>query len=350
MLFIIQDPQFGATVVHAKDIEEADAVYKSYLSQINATSTGATASINTAAAGNAPVGAHLVTAFNGVGTFIGTITGGAGSRLSFEKVNNLAGLDSDAFYSNLYTAGQTPETAADATTTSTFGNYDPGAGNIFEAPLSMVNPQETIAPDVLGMQRAQYMGGLRDRGIGMSGIAGKQRREAFEPTFNRFLFESMMNPEAGKFSAFDADTGTLDLTGADAPSFSEYTRTSPLFGREAINQAKGQFAQALAASKGVNPVGVGFDTLTPGQQDILNPQSAAQAGILNSLANQTARARYGVGAEFLGNRDYTNEFFGQAKTPGALSFAEFLNNRIFGSGPNPLTAMTNPAFAGQLGT
>ena len=350
MLFIIQDPQFGATVVHAKDIEEANSVYKSYLRQINATSTGETASINTAAAGNAPVGAHLVTAFNGVGTFIGTITGGAGSRLSFEKVNNLAGLDSDAFYSNLYTAGQTPETAADATP-STFGRYDPGAGGIFEAPTFINEPQETIAPNVLGMQGAQYQRGLEDRGVGMSGIAGKQRREAFEPTFNRFLFESMMNPEAGKFSAFNNE-GTLDLTGADAPSFSAYTRTNPLFGREATNQAKGQFAQALEASRGVNPVGVGFDTLAPGQQDILNPQSVSQAGILNSLANQTARARYGVGAEFLGNRDYTNEFFGQAKTPGALSFAEFLNNRIFGSGigPNPLKTMTNPAFAGQLGT
>lgn len=349
MLFAIQDPQFGATIVHARDTEEANVIYKSYLKQINATSTGATASINTAAAGNTPVGAHLITAFDGVGTFIGTITGGADSRLSFERVNNLAGLSSDAFYSNLYTAGQTPATSADAITTSTFGNYDPGAGDIFEAPLSMVNPQETIAPDVLGMQRAQYMGGLRDRGIGMSGVAGKQRRDAFEPTFNRFLFESMMNPEAGNFSGFNEE-GTLDLTGTDAPSFSAYTRTNPLFGREAINQAKGQFAQALAASRGVNPVGTGFDTLAAGQQDILNPQSAAQAGILNSLANQTARARYGVGAEFLGNRDYTNEYFGQAKTPGALSFAAFLNNRIFGSEPNPLTAMTNPAFAGQLGT
>ena len=348
MLFIIQDAQFGATVVHARDSEEADAVYKSYLSQINATSTGATASINKAAAGNVPVGAHLITAFNGVGTFIGTITGGADSRLSFERVNNLAGLSSDVFYNNLYTAGQTPG-LDDAPVVGTFGKYDPGAGDLFEAPRNIVNPQETIAPNVLGMQRAQYQRGLEDRGVGMSGIAGKQRRDAFEPTFNRFLFESMMNPEAGNFSGFNEE-GTLDLTGTDAPSFSAYTRTNPLFGREAINQAKGQFAQALAASRGVNPVGTGFDTLAAGQQDILNPQSAAQAGILNSLANQTARARYGVGAEFLGNRDYTNEFFGQAKTPGALSFAAFLNNRIFGSGPNPLTAMTNPAFAGQLGT
>jgi len=209
----------------------------------------------------------------------------------------------------------------------------------FESALLVSQPQEALAPDTLGMQRSQYIRGLGDRGIGTSGIAGKQRREAFDPTFNRFLYETMMNPEAGNFSAFN-DAGTLDLTGADAPSFSEYTRTNPLFGSGANNQAKAQFAQALEASRGVNPAGTRFDTLAAGQQDILNPQSAAQAGILNSLANQTARARYGVGAEFLGNRNYTDEFFGQAKNTGTESFAEFLNNRIFGSGTNPLTAIS----------
>tara|TARA_R110000744_G_scaffold88049_2_gene171750 strand:- start:295 stop:1278 length:984 start_codon:yes stop_codon:yes gene_type:complete len=209
----------------------------------------------------------------------------------------------------------------------------------FESAVLVNQPQEALAPDTLGMQRSQYMRGLGARGIGTSGIAGKQRRDAFDPTFNRFLYETMMNPEAGNFSAFN-DAGTLDLTGADAPSFSEYTRTNPLFGSGANNQAKAQFAQALEASRGVNPAGTRFDTLAAGQQDILNPQSAAQAGILNSLANQTARARYGVGAEFLGNRNYTDEFFGQAKNTGTESFAEFLNNRIFGSGTNPLTAIS----------
>jgi len=37
-----------------------------------------------------------------------------------------------------------------------------------------------------------------------------------------------------------------------------------------------------------------------------------------------------VGAEFLGNRDFGSEFFGQGRNTQAQSFADFLNQRIFG--------------------
>jgi len=181
--------------------------------------------------------------------------------------------------------------------------------------------QMTVAEDTLPFQRSQFLRGLGDRGLGTSGIAGKQRREAFDPTFNRFLFENYFNTPG-----FDP----TNPKAVDQPRFAEFARTSPLFGRGANQQALGQFQQAVNTSRGLNPIGTGFDALTTGQQDILNPQSAGQAGILSSLANQAARARYGVGAEFLGNRDFGSEFFGQGRNTQAQSFADFLNQRIFG--------------------
>lgn len=181
--------------------------------------------------------------------------------------------------------------------------------------------QQTVAADTLPFQKSQFLRGLGDRGLGTSGIAGKQRREAFDPTFNRFLFENYFNTPG-----FDP----TNPEAVDQPRFAEFARTSPLFGRGANQQALGQFQQAVDTSRGLNPLGTGFDALAAGQQDILNPQSAGQAGILSSLANQAARARYGVGAEFLGNRDFGAEFFGQGRNTGAQSFAEFLNSKIFG--------------------
>ena len=61
--------------------------------------------------------------------------------------------------------------------------FDDGSGK----PLPGVG-QMTVAEDTLPFQRSQFLRGLGDRGLGTSGIAGKQRREAFDPTFNRFLF------------------------------------------------------------------------------------------------------------------------------------------------------------------
>jgi hypothetical protein len=198
--------------------------------------------------------------------------------------------------------------------------------NDFELPLpgmgqeNLTSAWDTVAKDSLEFQKSQFLRGLGDRGVGISGIAGKQRREAFEPTFNRFLFENYFNTPG-------FDPANPEAVGQ--PRLAEFARTSPLFGRGANQQALGQFQQAVNTSRGLNPLGTGFDALTTGQQDILNPQSAGQAGILSSLANQAARARYGVGAEFLGNRDFGSEFFGQGRNQ-AQSFADFLNQRIFG--------------------
>ena len=99
MLFNVQDPQFGDTVVQAAKFEDVESIYKTYLQSINATSTGSQIGISQAQ--NAPIGAHLITQFNNKGTLVGKI-GDASSPLSFAKVKNLANMSSDDFFGNLY--------------------------------------------------------------------------------------------------------------------------------------------------------------------------------------------------------------------------------------------------------
>jgi len=174
----------------------------------------------------------------------------------------------------------------------------------------------TLSPDTLEFQRSQFMQGLRNRGLGDSGVLGQARRDAFNQANTRNIFNNVFNRGGG-------DELGLSQFVSDADS--------PLMGRGAREQAQDQFVQALNFSRGFNPAGTGFDTqgLTPLQQDILNPQSAGQAGILNNLAQQVARKKFGVGAEFLGRRNFADEFFGQDRG-SANTFAEHLNNRLFG--------------------
>ena len=174
----------------------------------------------------------------------------------------------------------------------------------------------TLAPDTLEFQRAQFLQGLRNRGLGNSGVAGQARRDAFGQANTRNIFNNVFN------RGEDDQVGLSDFVG---------NANNALMGAGARAQAQNQFQQALDLSRGFNPAGTGFDTqgLTTLQQDILNPQGAGQAGLLNDLAMQTARKKFGVGAEFLGRRNFADEFFGQDRGT-AGTFAEHLNKRLFG--------------------
>ncbi len=174
----------------------------------------------------------------------------------------------------------------------------------------------TLAPDTLEFQRSQFLQGLRNRGLGDSGVAGQARRDAFGQANTRNIFNNVFN------RGDDDQIGLSAFVGDEA---------NPLMGAAARGQAQNQFQQALNLSRNFNPAGTGFDTqgLTTLQQDILNPQGSGQAGLLNDLAMQTARKKFGVGAEFLGRRNFADEFFGQDRG-SANTFAEHLNNRLFG--------------------
>ena len=196
-------------------------------------------------------------------------------------------------------------------------------------PLNL--PTESLAPDELEFQRAQFYRGLEDRGLPTRGLTGRALERAYDPTFNRFLFQNIFDPATAE--NFDPEvTGTTTQ-----PAFASFVQNQPLYGSAASEAGRQQFAQALAASRGISPgagaVG-GFEDpsrgLTAAQQDLLNPQTAQQAQTMESLARQAARSRLGVGAElFGGGRNWFDQYAGQAK-PSALSFAEFLNKRIFG--------------------
>ena len=192
-------------------------------------------------------------------------------------------------------------------------------------------PTESLAPDELEFQRAQFYRGLEDRGLPTRGLTGRALERAYDPTFNRFLFQNIFDPATAE--SFDQGfTGTTTQ-----PAFASFVQNQPLYGSAASEAGRQQFAQALEASRGISPgAGAmrGFEDpsrgLTPEQQDVLNPQTAQQARTLESLARQATRSRYGVGAElFGGGRNWFDQYAGQAK-PSALSFAEFLNKRIFG--------------------
>lgn len=176
----------------------------------------------------------------------------------------------------------------------------------------------TLAPDTLEFQRSQFLQGLRNRGLGDSGVAGRERRDAFNQANTRNIFENVFNRGVNE----DRGQGLSAFVGDS---------NNALLGAGARDQAQNQFQQALDLSRGFNPAGTGFDTqgLTTLQQDILNPQGAGQAGLLNELAQQTARKKFGVGAEFLGRRNFADEFFGQDRGT-SNTFAEHLNNRLFG--------------------
>jgi hypothetical protein len=186
-------------------------------------------------------------------------------------------------------------------------NFDPDV-----TPLQG-NVQQPIATEEQSLF-ANFLRGLQDRGAGLSGVAGQARTARFRPLQAQFLAEQVLNPEV-----------------AGTPlSFAEFSRTAPLAGAQQGQRAVQLFNQALGMSRGLSPTGSGFDALTETQQGFLNPATAGQAQTLEDLARASARQRFGVASEFFRpNVGLFEQFQSQAR-PTALSFGEFLNQRIFG--------------------
>jgi hypothetical protein len=161
---------------------------------------------------------------------------------------------------------------------------------------------------------ANFLRGLQDRGAGLSGIAGQARVNRFQPLQAQFLAEQVLNPGV-----------------AGTPlSFAEFSRTAPLAGAQQGQRAVQLFNQALQRSRGLSPIGAEFDALTEREQGFLNPTTSGQAQALEDLSRAAARQQFGVASEFFRpNVDLFQQFQAQAR-PTAQSFADFLNQRIFG--------------------
>ena len=361
MLFNVQDPQFGDTVVQAANFDDVESIYKTYLQSINATSTGMQMGVSQAQ--NAPIGAHLITQFNNKGTLVGKI-GDASSPLSFAKVKNLANLPSESFFSNLYS----PNTKAQMSPfqngeTDRWGEMGGGGEIDGLGDMGAGGPSfdQTPAGPILGSEDfgllPAFEAGLRDRGMGFgvgSGVQGQLAGQEFGNLQSRGLLNTAFNAPAGQLEGKFEDPNqptAEELRQFQGPTFQNYVKNAALFGGGATADANRLFSQALALSKGRSPgfgavddAGVAFNKFTDpisyaGSQALpteiagafLNPtQGGAGSEDLARAAIQAGRSRFGFASKFLPSAgNLTNSFFAQPQQ-GAQTFADFLNNKIFG--------------------
>ena len=158
-----------------------------------------------------------------------------------------------------------------------------------------------------------FRAGLADRGItlgGGGGIEGRLAEQARDPFFSRSLA-----------SAAFADPSATTATAL--PSFQDMVRGGALFGGSAAQQARDLLTQAQ---------GFGSDFTGRGELagSILNPGTVQEGTNLANIAREAGRQRFGSFARFLPQAGSLSEgFFAQPAT-GAQTFADFLNQKIFG--------------------
>jgi len=330
MLFTVIDPQFGTTIVHAAKFDDVQDIYATYLQSINATSTGSGASYNQAAAGNAPIGAHLITKFNNKGSLVGKI-GPANSPLSFAKVNNLANMTSEAFFSNLY--------------------VPPGAGQSSTPPLAIDGQQQldisfpttdgtdTSAPTEAFSWKTGFEAGLRQAGIdvrGGGGVRGALANQAFDPLLARATMHAAFNPLQDDFVPGATQKELLATPGR---TFREYLGSQAagdsLFGRGGAQAARELFEQARTLSgspiKALEALGEGGGI----SGRFLRPATIGQGAVLANVAREGGQQRYGSFARFLpSGEDLAQTYLSYAPENQAIdtrdSFADFLQKRIYG--------------------
>ena len=173
-----------------------------------------------------------------------------------------------------------------------------------------------VAPDDPTYQFQQYLSGLGRRGAGTSGVAGRARLNRFAPNQARFLADQALNP----------------LSSGQAGTFADFTAREALSGQGANQNASDLFDQAVRMGRGLNPTGADFGNqgFLPQTRDFLNPVDERSAAQFENLARAKARSQFGVASEFFQpNVDLREQFFAQ-DAPTAMSFGDFLNNKIFG--------------------
>ena len=162
-----------------------------------------------------------------------------------------------------------------------------------------------------------YRAGLSDRGIRLGlggGVAGALAEEFRRPTQSR-AFANI---------AFNDPTITGTEEEATLPSFQEYVRTGDIFGAGAAQDAR----RLLDQARGFGSDTTGLEELAAG---IVKPATTGQAQTLANIARQAARQRYGAFAKFLPSAaDFGEQYLAQP-SGGALTFGDFLNQKIFGT-------------------
>jgi hypothetical protein len=187
----------------------------------------------------------------------------------------------------------------------------PGGGG-GEGVSGVLNPIRGGADAEFG---PQFRAGLADRGItlgGGGGLEGRLAGDARSPFFSRSLASA----------AFADPAATRDNA---LPSFQEMVRTGDLFGAGAGQQARDLLRQAQ-----------GFGTNFTGRGalagSILNPETVDEGNDLANIAREAGRQRFGSFNRFTPQAGALSEQFFAQPAATASTFADFLNQKIFGGG------------------
>ena len=184
--------------------------------------------------------------------------------------------------------------------------------------------------------RPAFEQGLRQSGIdvrGGGGVRGALANRAFDPLLSRATLSAAFNPLGG-----DYDPEATQKSLMEGLTFQNYLKgqaaANSLYGTGGAQAARGLFEQArnlsgdpLAALKAMGEGG-GIS----GQ--FLKPATIAQGATLANVAREAGRQRFGSFARFLPSaQDLTQTYLSYApetQGPQQQSFADFLNQRIFG--------------------
>ena len=172
-----------------------------------------------------------------------------------------------------------------------------------------------------------FEAGLSRRGInigpggGLEGRIAQNRQRALE---DRFFAQQALQPGSAlttenAFPTFQSFLSGRTGTGGDAGW------TNPLFGQAGAEAARG----LLNTARGfVAPAAQALPSALAGP--LLNPATVGQGQTLANIALDAGRQRFGSLSRFLPNAEALSQSFLSQDRPMTSTFADYLNQRIFG--------------------
>ena len=297
-------PEIGIVFIKANSVAEAGAAGRSALgSNLSYRDSGATS-----LSGKAAPGSRLYTVKDGQLFNSGTSTGS-----DTPEMTNFFSASGD--YENPFT---------------TDGGGDAGGNGI-----SNLSDDTGSATEAFSFRPA-FEQGLRRAGIdvrGGGGVRGALANRAFDPLLARATMHAAFNPLGGDY---DPEATQESLMGG--LTFQNYLKdqaaANSLYGIGGSQAARGLFEQARNLSG--DPVAA-LKALGEGggiSGQFLKPATIGQGAPLANVAREAGRQRFGSFARFLPSaEDLTQTYLSYApetQGPQQQSFADFLNQRIFG--------------------
>ena len=170
-----------------------------------------------------------------------------------------------------------------------------------------------------------FEAGLRGRGInigpggGLQGRMAQNRQRALE---DRFYTQQALQPGSGLTKENAYPTFQNFLSGRTGGS---NTFTNPLFGQAGAQAARGLLNTARGFG---SPASQALPSDLAG--DILNPATTGQGQTLANVALEAGRQRFGSLSRFLPSAGDLSQSFLSQDRPMTGTFADYLNQRIFG--------------------